>query len=186
MFDKTLLGRLAMKIPLSALKDKHVIEMFPAFGLLSTRLLKKEPLSYTFVEVDKNVVKSLERLAQAGQDNNIGVRLLRTEPLQDDFGRFLYQSELRIAAPDPKTVDTEELSDTVCVANAPFWCTQIFLKRLCQDVSEGAGLFKAGRVPIYMSSQMEVGHRIVTKNSELAKLVDNYFTVAPLCIIEGK
>ena len=41
--------------------------MYPGFGLLSTRVMKKEPLSYTFVEPDKRVVKSLQRCAQAGE-----------------------------------------------------------------------------------------------------------------------
>ena len=44
-----------------------MIEMYPGFGLLSTRVMKKEPLSYTFVEPDKRVVKSLQRCAQAGE-----------------------------------------------------------------------------------------------------------------------
>ena len=60
-------------------------ELYPSFGLLSLRLLKKEPTSYTFVESDKRVIKSLQNIAQSAQDNGIGVRLLRTEPLDHRF-----------------------------------------------------------------------------------------------------
>jgi len=42
--------------PSKYIRDKHVIELYPGFGLLSLRFLRKEPLSYTFVEPDKRSV----------------------------------------------------------------------------------------------------------------------------------
>ena len=37
MFDKTMLGRVANKIPTFEIRGKNVIEFYPGFGLLSTR-----------------------------------------------------------------------------------------------------------------------------------------------------
>ena len=37
MFDKSMLGRVANKIPTFEIKGKNVIEFYPGFGLLSTR-----------------------------------------------------------------------------------------------------------------------------------------------------
>lgn len=42
MFDKTMLYRIANAIQTNWIKDKHVIELYPSFGLLSLRLMKKE------------------------------------------------------------------------------------------------------------------------------------------------
>ena len=64
MYDKTLLGNLTKRFPKYAFKGKNVIDLYPGFGLLATRLMKKEPFSYTFVEDDKRTVKSLQRLCQ--------------------------------------------------------------------------------------------------------------------------
>ena len=52
-----MLYKVSSSIPTKWVKGKHVIELYPSFGLLSLRLLKKDPLSYTFVESDKRVVK---------------------------------------------------------------------------------------------------------------------------------
>ena len=115
MFDKTMLGRVANKIPTFEIKGKNVIEFYPGFGLLSTRcafnlitstlrnifktaffrILKKEPLSYTFVEPDKRVVQSLGRLAQAAEDNGIGSRIIRAEPLEYDFHKLHFSKARR-------------------------------------------------------------------------------------------
>ena len=95
MYDKTMLGRVANKIPTNEIKGKNVIEFYPGFGLLSTRILKKEPLSYTFVEPDKRVVQSLGRLAQAAEDNGIGCRIIRTEPLDYDFHKLHFAKARR-------------------------------------------------------------------------------------------
>lgn len=54
MFDKTMLSKLSNAFPSKYIRDKHVIELYPGFGLLSLRFLRKEPLSYTFVEPDKS------------------------------------------------------------------------------------------------------------------------------------
>ena len=117
--------------------------MYPAFGLLSQRLMKREPLSYTFIEPDKRVVKSLQRVAQAAEDNAIGVRLIRTEPMEDLFGRFHYDSAIRNREPSPDWLLAEEReTETVVVSNAPFWCTYLTLQKLCIDCSLGDGFFK--------------------------------------------
>jgi len=183
MYDKTLLSKLAQSFA-NEIRDKHVIEMYPAFGLLSQRLMKREPLSYTFIEPDKRVVKSLQRVAQAAEDNAIGVRLIRTEPMEDLFGRFHYDSVIRNREPSPDWLLTEE-TETVVVSNAPFWCTYLTLQKLCIDCSLGDGFFKAGRVPIFIATQDAVGSRILSRMSSMAKLIDNYFEVAPCAAIEG-
>ena len=117
-----MLGRVANKIPTFEIKGKNVIEFYPGFGLLSTRcafnlitstllniwwhnqtafeiaffrILKKEPLSYTFVEPDKRVVQSLGRLAQAAEDNGIGSRIIRAEPLEYDFHKLHFSKARR-------------------------------------------------------------------------------------------
>ena len=41
MYDKTMLGRVANKIPTNEIKGKNVIEFYPGFGLLSTRYVLK-------------------------------------------------------------------------------------------------------------------------------------------------
>lgn len=141
MYDKTLLSKLAQCFA-SEVRDRHVIEMYPGFGLLSQRLMKREPLSYTFIEPDKRVVKSLQRVAQAAEDNQIGVRLIRTEPMEDLFGRFHYDSAIRNREASTEWLLDEEKSNTVVVSNAPFWCTYLTMQKLCIDCSLGDGFFK--------------------------------------------
>ena len=63
--------------------------------IIPSRILKKEPLSYTFVEPDKRVVQSLGRLAQAAEDNGIGSRIIRAEPLEYDFHKLHFSKARR-------------------------------------------------------------------------------------------
>ena len=72
------------------------------------------------------------------KDNQIGVRLIRTDPIQDDFGRLHYDSLLRNTEADPENLLKEDCN-TVVISNAPFWCTYITLEKLCIDCSK-AGL----------------------------------------------
>ena len=180
-----------LKIPY--VKGKHVIEFYPTFGLLSTRLLKKEPLSYTFVEPDKRVIKSLERLAQAAKDNDIGVRLIRTEPLKENFQKLHFQQKYRDTLTHFNKIKTvKDPSNTVVVANCPFWATNYFLQRLCDEyVDRGAqgqtvGLFRAGAVPIYMNTSAAQGAALLGKMSKLGKLVDNFFEINEVQLVEGQ
>ena len=89
----------------------------------------------------------------------MGVRLIRSDPYQDDLGRYHYDPILRHSK-HPGDLDTDELADTVAVANVPFWCSNLFCLKLLKDVEARQGLYKAGRVPLYMSFSLIQGHKM--------------------------
>ena len=145
----------------------HLQELAPLKTF--TRILKKEPLSYTFVEPDKRVVQSLGRLAQAAEDNGIGSRIIRAEPLDYDFhklhfskarrsmvgttSRNPHHSDIIFKVPEKEAllpIDSDQ-TDTVVIANIPGWCYKTFLKKLAADLEEREGLFRAGPVKMYIN-----------------------------------
>jgi len=188
MYDKTMLGRIANKIPTFEIKGKNVIEFYPGFGLLSTRILKKEPLSYTFVEPDKRVVQSLGRLAQAAEDNGIGSRIIRAEPLDYDFHKLHFSKARRSMVPEKEAllpIDSDQ-TDTVVIANIPGWCYKTFLKKLAADLEEREGLFRAGPVKMYINVVGLVAGSQIGLLDRYSKFIDNFFEVKPICLVRGQ
>ena len=124
MIDKTALYRVSNQIRTKWVKGKHVIELYPTFGFLSLRLMKKAPLSYTLVESDKRVVSALKSVGQAAQENGIGVRIIRSEPLDHRFDQLHFNKQRRGLH---YVADWNAMPDTIVVSNTPFWATQVDL-----------------------------------------------------------
>lgn len=188
MFDKTMLGRVANKIPTFEIKGKNVIEFYPGFGLLSTRILKKEPLSYTFVEPDKRVVQSLGRLAQAAEDNGIGSRIIRAEPLEYDFHKLHFSKARRSMIPDKDSLVSLDAdnTDTVVIANVPGWCYKTFTYKMADDLEKRDGIFRAGPVKMYINVVGLVAGTQIGLLDRYSKFIDNYFQLKPVCLVRGQ
>lgn len=134
----------------------------------------KGPCSYTLVESDKRVVKSLKNIAQSAQENGVGIRLMRTEPLDHRFDQLLFQRDRRGLH---YVADwSQKISDTIVISNTPFWATGSLCNKLCNEVFEREGIFRAGRVPIIMNCHLNVGVGILGRTTRLGKIIDNYFT----------
>lgn len=133
--------------------------------------LQKRNCAGTFLN-QVRVVKSLLNIAQSSRDNGVGVRVVRTEPLDHRLDQLHFTKDRRGLV---FNADWESESDTVVISNTPFWATNMLLLKLVDDVWNREGLFRAGRVPIFMNFHLPVGCDLLGKTSFYGKLVDNFF-----------
>ena len=127
-------------------------------------------------------MKSLLNIAQSSRDNGIGVRIVRTEPLDHRLDQLHFNKNRRGLVYD---ADWDTEPDTVVISNTPFWATNMLLLKLVEDVWNREGLFRAGRVPIFMNFHLPVGCDLLGKTSFYGKLVDNFFEAKEIQPVYG-
>ena len=121
---------------------------------------------------------------KAAQDNGIGVRVIRTEPLDHRFEQLLFDKSRRGLY--HQTDWSRENSDTIVISNTPFWATNELCLKLCHHAYNKEGFYRAGRVKFIMNTHLIVGLGIVGRNSRLGKIVENYFEARELCTVFGQ
>lgn len=166
IMDPRLLNRMVRKC--GDLEGKHVVEVGPGPGGITRSILGQGALSCTVIEKDKRFLDSLEHL-----NRTCGYRLnIHLGDVLHFNMENLFQDNLR------KAWDGDE-PDIRVIGNLPFNVSTPLLIKWIHAISEQRNIFSYGRVPLLLTFQHEVAHRIIAppmdkERSRLSVICQNY------------
>jgi dimethyladenosine transferase 1 len=166
IMDPRLLNRIAKKC--GNLEGKHMVEVGPGPGGITRAILSQGVLTCTVIEKDKRFLPILEHLnASCGHRLNIHLGDVLHFNMEN-----LFPQTLR------KPWDGDE-PDIGVVANLPFNVSTPLLIKWIHAIAEQRNIFSYGRVPLLLTFQHEVAHRIIAppkdpERSRLSVICQNY------------
>jgi len=148
LMDPRLLNRIAKKC--GSLEGKHVVEVGPGPGGITRSVLGQGASRVSVIEKDPRFLPSLTHLNEASgnrMDINLGDALtFNMENLFPDTLRREWEAEV----PDIRVI-----------GNLPFNISTPLIIKYLKAMSERSSLFAYGRVPMVLTFQHEVAHRII-------------------------
>jgi len=166
ILDPRLLNRIARTC--GPLEGKHVIEVGPGPGGITRAVLSQGALTCTVIEKDKRFISILEHL-----NHNSGHRL------NIHLGDVLHFNMENLFPQNFRKPWEGDEPDIRLVANLPFNVSTPLIIKWMRAMSEQRNLFSYGRVPLLLTFQHEVAHRMIappwdTERSRLSVICQNY------------
>lgn len=177
ILDPRLLNRIARHA--GDLSGKTVIEVGPGPGGITRSILAQGPKEVHVIEKDPRFIPSLQLLREAsGGVLNIHVGDCLNYNAEGQFKESLKKEWMDVPP------------DLHLVGNLPFNVATPFIVRLLSSMHSRSNVFSYGRVPLLLTFQHEVGHRMVAPNGDpercrLSVMCQNYATVNYEFIIPG-
>ncbi len=140
LMDESILHQI---VEITSIQDKHIIEVWPWFWALTTKILSHTPKSLCLVELDTTMIHILEDRIRSGDIDTTGVEF---EIINQDILKYI-----------PKHMDYK------VIANIPYYITSPILHHFLYNL-------KSSPKEMIILMQKEVWERIVWKKSSVLSL----------------
>jgi len=166
IMDPRLLNRMVKKM--GNIEGKHIVEVGPGPGGITRSILGQGAMSCTVIEKDKRFLDSLEHL-----NRTCGHRL------DIHLGDVLHFNMENLFPDNVRKAWDGDVPDLRVIGNLPFNVSTPLLIKWIAAISEQRNIFSYGRVPLLLTFQHEVAHRIIApptdpERSRLSVICQNY------------